>query len=106
MIRTAHADRNGYGATYLTVSLARNFSDPDIEYGMGPQSAQARLGTGSYGHGGGCGTRLTVNSERRLVFASVRNERGKGYEGRLADVLVCLNCGSATDRLYDVEFGY
>ncbi|MCP4506828.1 MAG: serine hydrolase [Fuerstiella sp.] len=30
-------------------------------------------GTGSYGHGGGCGTLLAINPEKHLVFAMVRN---------------------------------
>ena len=55
-------------------------------YGVGLQSHAARLGPGSYGHGGGCGTQLSVHPEKNLVFAMVRNERGADYQKHLAVV--------------------
>ena len=57
---------------------------------MGLQSHASRLGPGSYGHGGGCGTQLTVDPERHLVFAMVRNEQGPEYKARLAEVMQAL----------------
>jgi CubicO group peptidase (beta-lactamase class C family) len=75
----------------LPTSLKAFFPDIDIEYGIGLQSAKARLGPGSYGHGGGCGTQLFVNPEKHLVFAMARNQRGQDYESHLAHVLACLN---------------
>lgn len=62
-----------------------------MDYGIGLQSYEARLGPGSYGHGGGCGTQLIVNPEKHLVLAMVRNDRGVDYKEHLAEVLMQLN---------------
>ena len=59
-------------------------------YGVGLQSHASNLGPGSYGHGGGCGTQLSVNPEKKLVFAMVRNERGPKYKEHLAEVMNLL----------------
>ena len=54
------------------------------------QSHASRLGPGSYGHGGGCGTLLSVNPRKHLVFAMVRNEQGADYKERMAGVMKLL----------------
>lgn len=71
-------------------SLLPYFPKVDRIYGVGLQSHASRLGPGSYGHGGGCGTQLTVHPEQNLVFAMVRNEQGKDYKKRLAGVMKLL----------------
>lgn len=67
-------------------SLLPYFPKVNKTYGVGLQSHAARLGPGSYGHGGGCGTQLSVHPEKNLVFAMVRNERGADYQKHLAVV--------------------
>ena len=74
----------------LPTLLTPYFPDVTMEYGIGLQNAEVHLGPGSYGHGGGCGTQLIVNPEKHLVFAMVRNGRGKDYKKHLADVSALL----------------
>jgi len=74
----------------LPTSLKRYFPALDIEYGIGLQDRSSSLGSGSYGHGGGCGTQLVVNPEKHLVFAMVRNGRGKDFSGHLSEVTTLL----------------
>ena len=71
-------------------SLQPHFPDLDMKYGIGLQNHAALLGPGSFGHGGGCGTLLTVNPQRHLVFAMVRNGQGEGYKKHRAEVLALL----------------
>jgi CubicO group peptidase (beta-lactamase class C family) len=59
----------------LPTSLKPYFPAVDLEYGIGLQNRSKHLGSGSYGHGGGCGTQLVVNPEKHLVFAMVRNRQ-------------------------------
>eukprot|EP00913_Durusdinium_trenchii_P028498 g26726.t1 len=44
-------------------------------YGIGLQNHSHLFGRGSYGHGGGCGTLLTIHPEKHLVFAMVLEDR-------------------------------
>lgn len=91
------ANRGAYGnrefiseETYrsiLPTSLTPYFPNVDVTYGIGLRDYAELLGLGSYGHGGGCGTQLVVNPDEHLVFAMVRNGRGKNYRRTLADVL-------------------
>lgn len=71
-------------------SLLPHFPKVDMVYGVGLQNHASRLGPGSYGHGGGCGTQLTVNPKHRLVFAMARNERGPEYKAHLAKIMEAL----------------
>jgi CubicO group peptidase (beta-lactamase class C family) len=71
-------------------SLLPHFPKVDRIYGVGLQSHASRLGPGSYGHGGGCGTLLSVHPEKNLVFAMVRNEQGPDYKERMAGVMKLL----------------
>ena len=71
----------------LPTPLEPYFSNVEITYGIGLRDYEELFGPGSYGHGGGCGTQLIVNPEKRLVFAMSRNERGDDYKAALADVL-------------------
>ena len=94
------ANRGRYGTwelfseeTYqsiLPVSLTPYFPEVDAQWGIGLQNAAERLGPGSYGHGGGCGTQLLVNPDKHLVFAMVRNAQGKEYKQHLAEVLAMV----------------
>ena len=75
----------------VPTSLAPHFPSIRQTYGIGLQDYEGLLGPGSYGHGGGCGTQLIVNPEKRLVFAMVRNERGENYKQILGEVMARLN---------------
>ena len=80
-------------ATYRRIipqSLLPHFPKVNRTYGVGLQSHASNLGPGSYGHGGGCGTQLSVNPEEKLVFAMVRNDRGPKYKENLAEVMKSL----------------
>ena len=74
----------------LPTSLKPYFPAVDMQYGIGLQEKGSQLGQGSYGHGGGCGTQLIVNPEEHVVFAMVRNGRGRDYNRHLSDVLQLL----------------
>ena len=74
----------------VPASLASHFPEVDRVYGVGLQPHASRLGPGSYGHGGGCGTQLSVQPKENLVFAMVRNEQGAGYKKHLAGVMELL----------------
>lgn len=74
----------------LPTSLEPYFPAVKTGWGIGLRNTEASLGPGSYGHGGGCGTQLLVNPEKHLVFAMVRNERGKHYKEHLEEVLTWL----------------
>jgi len=80
-------------ATYAAIvptSLKPYFPALNMQYGIGLQNHTRHLGPGSFGHGGGCGTLLSVNPEEHLAFAMVRNERGKDYGKRLSEVTALL----------------
>jgi CubicO group peptidase (beta-lactamase class C family) len=77
-------------AAIVPTSLKRYFPDLDMRYGIGLQDHSQTLGPGSFGHGGGCGTLLTVNPEKHLVFAMVRNGQGKDYKEHRSEVLSLL----------------
>lgn len=70
----------------LPTSLKPYFPAIDMQYGIGLRNESRNLGHGSYGHGGGCGTYLIVNPESHVVFAMVRNERGREFNKHLAEV--------------------
>lgn len=72
----------------LPTSLTPYFPNVDVERGIG--LAAGGLGPGSYGHGGGCGTKLLVNPEKNLVLAMVRNAQGNGYGEHMAKVSTWL----------------
>jgi CubicO group peptidase (beta-lactamase class C family) len=74
----------------IPTSLSTYFPNIDMKYGIGLQSYEPRLGPGSYGHGGGCGTQLIVNPDKHLVFAMVRNDPGDRYKEHLADTMSIL----------------
>jgi len=79
--------------TYQSIvptSLTPYFPSLNMTYGIGLRAAAGKLGPGSYGHGGGCGTQLLVNPNTRLVFAMVRNEPGEDYGEHLTRVLARL----------------
>jgi CubicO group peptidase (beta-lactamase class C family) len=94
------ANRGKYGdqeviseATYAAIvptSLKPYFPALNMQYGIGLQNHARHLGTGSFGHGGGCGTLLSVNPEKHLVFAMVRNDRGKDYGKHVSEVMTLL----------------
>ena len=67
-----------------------NFPAVKMKYGIGLRDQSSHLGPGSYGHGGGCGTQLIVNPDRHLVFAMVRNQRGKEFKEHLSEVMTIL----------------
>jgi len=71
-------------------SLEPHFPSVKRVYGVGLQSHASRLGPGSFGHGGGCGTQLTVNPKHHLVFAMVRNQQGPEYKERLGQAMDAL----------------
>ena len=73
----------------LPTSLKAYFPALDMRYGIGLRDS-GHLGTGSYGHGGGCGTQLIVNPRTHVVFAMVRNGRGREYSKHLAEVTSLL----------------
>lgn len=77
---------DGYQAMVPT-SLTPYFPKIEMPYGIGLQDKESLLGTGSYGHGGGCGTQILVNPDEHLVFAMVRNDQGERYKETLAEVL-------------------
>lgn len=66
------------------------FPKIDIAYGIGLQEKESRLGPGSYGHAGGCGTQILIHPEQHLVFSMVRNDRGEGYDEALDDVMAAV----------------
>ena len=72
----------------LPRSLKPYFPKLAMQYGIGLQNAS--LGTGSYGHGGGCGTLLAVNPKTHLVFAMVRNHPGKDYRAHRSKLIATL----------------
>lgn len=82
--RGRYGDRELFSeATYemiVPVQLSTYFPEIDMMYGIGLQDHAGFLGPGSYGHGGGCGTLLSVNPEKRLVFSMVRNAQGDDYK--------------------------
>lgn len=71
-------------------SLLPYFPQVKRVYGVGLQTHASRLGPDSYGHGGGCGTQLSIDPEQNLVFAMVRNEQGENYNESLAGVIELL----------------
>ena len=75
----------------LPTSLTPYFPDVDLEYGIGFQTKEGHLGPGSYGHGGGGGSQIIVDPEKHLVFAMVRNDRGKDFRMHMEGVLALLN---------------
>lgn len=77
-------------AAIVPTSLKPYLPALNVQYGIGLQSHSQQLGAGSYGHGGGCGTLLSVNPERHLVFSMVRNGQGKDYKKYRAKVLSLL----------------
>ena len=77
-------------AAIVPTSLKPWFPALDMQYGIGLQNHTGQLGPGSYGHGGGCGTLLTVNPEQHLVFAMVRNGQGQDYKKYRAETLTLL----------------
>ncbi len=80
-------------ATYAEIiptSLKPYFPALNMQYGIGLQNHSQQLGQGSFGHGGGCGTLLTVNPNKHLVFAMVRNGQGKDYKKYRTEVLLLL----------------
>jgi CubicO group peptidase (beta-lactamase class C family) len=77
-------------AAIVPTSLKPYFPALNMQYGIGLQNHSQQLGAGSYGHGGGCGTLLSVNPEKHLVFAMVRNGQGKDYRKYRAEVLSLL----------------
>lgn len=74
----------------IPVSLQPYFPDVKMKYGIGLQDRSSALGSGSYGHGGGCGTQLIVNPDKHLVFSMVRNNPGPGYGEHLSAVTASL----------------
>lgn len=70
----------------IPTSMEPYFPNLKIHYGIGFQRASQHLGTGSYGHGGGCGTVLAINPDKHVVFAMVRNNRGPDYAQHLSGV--------------------
>jgi CubicO group peptidase (beta-lactamase class C family) len=70
----------------LPTSLKPYFPSVDMRYGIGLRDS-GHLGTGSYGHGGGCGTQLVVNPRTHTIFAMVRNDRGPDYSEHLSKVM-------------------
>jgi CubicO group peptidase (beta-lactamase class C family) len=74
----------------LPTSLEPYFPAVKMKYGIGLRDESKQLGHGSYGHGGGCGTQLIVNPDKHLVFAMVRNQRGKEYGEHLSEVMAFL----------------
>lgn len=77
-------------AAILPTSLKPYFPVLNMQYGIGLQNHSQQLGPGSYGHGGGGGTLLSVNPEKHLVFAMVRNGQGKDYKNYRSEVLSLL----------------
>jgi len=74
----------------IPTSLKPYFPALNMQYGIGLQDHSQQLGPGSYGHGGGCGTLLTVSPETHLVFAMVRNAQGNDYQKYRSEVLSML----------------
>jgi CubicO group peptidase (beta-lactamase class C family) len=74
-------------AAIVPTSLKSHFPALDMQYGIGLQNHSQQLGPGSYGHGGGCGTLLSVNPKKHLVFAMVRNGQGKDFGKYRTEVL-------------------
>jgi len=77
----------------LPTSLKPYFPKISTTYGIGLKNAAGRLGPGTYGHGGGCGTQIIVNPEKRLVFAMVRDAPGDDYKVWMADIMAHLRSG-------------
>jgi CubicO group peptidase (beta-lactamase class C family) len=94
------ANRGTYGnhkviseQTYQAIiptALKPYFPALNMRYGIGLQDHSQQPGPGSFGHGGGCGTLLTVNPAKHLVFAMVRNGQGKDYKKCRSEVLSLL----------------
>lgn len=94
------ANRGKYGnkevfseATYdaiIPIPLEPYFPALKSKYGIGFQVHSNHLGPGSFGHGGGCGTLLSINPDKHLVFAMVRNDRGKNYGRHLSELTALL----------------
>jgi len=70
----------------MPTSLNAYFPKIDKRYGIGFQSYADRFGHDSFGHGGGCGTQLTVYPNDGIVFSMVRNNQGDDYKQHLAEV--------------------
>jgi len=77
-------------AAILPTPLKPYFPDLNMKYGIGLQDESHLLGPGSYGHSGGCGTLLVINPEKHLVFAMVRNGRGKEFKEFQKEVMALL----------------
>ena len=77
-------------AAIVPTSLKPYFPNLNMQYGICLQNHSQQLGAGSYGHGGGCGTLLSINPDKDLVFAMVRNGQGKDYKKYRAEVLSLL----------------
>jgi CubicO group peptidase (beta-lactamase class C family) len=74
----------------LPTNLSPYFPNIDIEWGIGLQSHKSGLGKGSYGHGGGCGTRLLVNPDKHIILAMTRNSIDKEsshYVNKVEEIL-------------------
>ncbi len=74
----------------LPTSLEPYFPAVKMKYGIGLRDEGKHLGPGSYGHGGGCGTQLIVNPDKHVVFAMVRNQRGREFKEHLSEVMAEL----------------
>jgi CubicO group peptidase (beta-lactamase class C family) len=74
----------------IPTQLSDYFPEIDEIYGIGLQDHESYLGPGSYGHGGGCGTLLSVHPEKNLVFAMVRNDQGEDYKRHRAELMALL----------------
>lgn len=70
----------------LPTALTPYFSAVNMQYGIGLQKKNNHLGPRSYGHGGGCGTQLIVDPDSHIVFAMVRNGRGREFSQHLTAV--------------------
>lgn len=77
-------------AAIVPTSLKPFFPALNMQYGIGLQNHSRHLGPGSFGHGGGCGTLLSINPSKHLVFSMVRNGRGKNYGKHLSNVTLLL----------------
>ena len=77
-------------AAIVPTPLNPFFPALNMQYGIGFQDHTQQLGSGSFGHGGGCGTLLSVNPDKHLVFAMVRNGRGHDYNKYRTEVLALL----------------
>lgn len=73
-------------AEIVPTTLKPYFPALNMLYGIGLQDHTEQLGPGSYGHSGGCGTLLSVNPEKHIVFVMARNGPGKDYKKYRAEV--------------------